>query len=63
MATTHKSGTLVQVSGIYEVVHDPAHREKHDATCIKGEHFPPCKGCSKGASFRLKAKAVHLSVK
>ena len=40
-----KPGDLVPTSGIYKVVHDPAHAEAHDVTCIYGKKFPPCHGC------------------
>lgn len=56
----HKSGESVPESGIYSVVHDSNHHDPHDVTCVKYEHFPPCK-CGKGAAFKLKYAAEHLS--
>lgn len=51
----------VPESGIYTVVHDSAHAEPHDVTCIKGRKFPPCRYCQ-NAKFELKMQAVHVRV-
>ncbi len=40
-----KSGDRVQNSGIYRVVHDPAHEEPHEVTCLYGKRFPRCRAC------------------
>jgi hypothetical protein len=45
MATAYKSGDEVPASGIYDVVHNPAHAQPHQVTCVKGKTFPSCKGC------------------
>jgi hypothetical protein len=55
----HRPGSKVPQSGVYTVVHDPKHRERHDVTCIEGRKFPTCKGC-KGLLFRLKCGARHI---
>jgi hypothetical protein len=64
--TEHRPGTIVQVSGIYKVLHDrgihPAgHAVDHEVTCVKNNEFPPCrtKGCH--PAFRLVKAAKHLS--
>jgi hypothetical protein len=56
----YKSGDKVQISGIYDVLHDQNHHEPHQVTAVRGEPFPPCK-CGKGATFKLKYEADHLS--
>jgi hypothetical protein len=40
-----KPGEEVPHSGIYRVIHDPAHAQEHDVTCVFGKRFPPCRGC------------------
>jgi hypothetical protein len=40
-----KSGDRVLNSGIYRVVHDPAHEEPHEVTCLYGKRFPRCRAC------------------
>ena len=42
-----KPGEKVPKSGIYRVLHDPAHHEEHEVTCVYGKIFPTCntKGC------------------
>lgn len=56
----YKPGDLVPVSGIYSVIHDPDHHQKHEVTCIEGKKFPPCKSCAKGVRFKLSVEAVHI---
>jgi hypothetical protein len=63
--TEHRPGTIVQVSGIYQVLHDrgqhpTGHATYHEVTCVRGDEFPPCraKGCK--PSFRLAKEAKHL---
>ncbi len=40
-----KAGDQVQNSGIYRVIHDPAHDQPHEVTCLYGRRFPQCRGC------------------
>jgi hypothetical protein len=54
-----KPGDTVPASGIYKVIHDPAHAQEHDVTCIYGKTFPPCRGC-KHPRFVLKMGAQHI---
>lgn len=57
-----KPHDLVRVSGIYSVIHDPAHAQQHDVTCVEGKRFPPCPGCKgEHPRFTLKAPAQHIS--
>jgi hypothetical protein len=57
---TFKPGDTVKQSGIYDVLHDTNHRQKHQVTCVYGEPFPPCRGCGHGVKFRLAVKAIHV---
>lgn len=57
----HKPGEAVLVSGIYRVVHDKNHAAEHDITAVKGEKFPPCRGCGAGVRFKIRYAADHLS--
>ena len=54
-----KPGDKVPNSGIYRVIHDPAHAEPHEVTCISGKPFPPCRDC-KHPEFELMRKALHI---
>jgi hypothetical protein len=53
-------GDTVKHSGIYDVLHDNHHPEKHQVTCVYGKTFPPCHGCKNKVQFRLAIKAVHI---
>jgi hypothetical protein len=55
-----KPGNIVEFSGIYKVNHDKNHAEEHEVTCVKGEPFPPCRGCGHGVTFTLVQAAHHV---
>jgi hypothetical protein len=55
-----KPGDTVQQSGIYDVIHDQEHLQRHQVTCVHGEPFPPCNHCSKHVRFRLAVAAIHV---
>ena len=57
---TFKPGETVPQSGIYDVLHDPAHEQKHQVTCVYGEPFPPCNHCGHKVRFRLAIAAIHI---
>jgi len=40
-----KSGDRVQNSGIYRVIHEPAHDQPHEVTVVYGKRFPRCRMC------------------
>ena len=54
-------GEKVQQSGIYDVLHDSNHRQRHQVTCVHGEPFPPCNHCGHNVRFRLAVKAMHIA--
>lgn len=54
-------GDKVPHSGIYDVLHDKHHPQKHQVTCIFGRTFPPCRGCGHNVQFRLSVKALHIT--
>lgn len=56
----HRVGSTVPYSGIYDVIHDKNHAQRHQVTCIAGNRFPPCRTCSKGVQFRLVKDAIHI---
>ncbi len=60
--TTHREGSLVPESGIYEVIHDKNKHDvqKHEVTCIKGRRFPPCRGGGEDVQFRPVRIAIHI---
>ena len=53
-------GDKVPNSGIYDVLHDSHHQQKHQVTCVFEEPFPPCHGCGNEVQFRLAIKALHI---
>jgi hypothetical protein len=59
-ARAHRTGEEVPQSGIYEVVHDRAHREAHEVVMISGEHFPDCETCKDKVRFRLIRTAPYI---
>lgn len=59
MATEYRPGDKVEQSGIYRVVHDQAHTQPHEVTCVYGKKFPPCHGC-KHPRFILVRAAQHI---
>ena len=59
-ATTHKVGSKVPESGVYEVIHRNNHAQRHEVTCIEGKRFPPCRSCGEDVEFRLVRAAIHI---
>ena len=57
---THRPGDVVRETGIYEVVHDGAHRQAHDAVMLSGDVFPPCETCAEAVRFRLVRTAPYI---
>lgn len=55
-----KAGQPVTESGIYEVVHDRAHRTAHEVVMLKGDSFPPCDNCGELVRFRLIRTAPYI---
>jgi hypothetical protein len=58
----NKPGERVPESGIYKVNHDRNHKAEHEVTAVKGEPFPPCRGCGHGITYTLVKAAHHLSI-
>ena len=56
----YKPGDKVPKSGIYLVVHDTEHMQRHEVTCVLGEHFPPCNHCGSRPRFTLVRAAHHI---
>lgn len=54
-----KPGQECGASGIYEVTHDTAHKQKHEVTVVFGKRFPPCRGCEH-PRFKLVHAAKHI---
>jgi YjzC-like protein len=40
---TFRPGEKVPNSGIYDVIHDGAHKDRHQVTCVKNDPFPSCR--------------------
>lgn len=59
MPETYKPGTEVPKSGIYRVLHDPAHTPPHEVTVVYGKRFPPCRTCLHPV-FELVRAARHV---
>jgi hypothetical protein len=53
-------GDSVRKSGIYDVLHDNHHPQKHQGTCVYGKTFPPCRGYKNRVQFQLAVGAVHI---
>jgi hypothetical protein len=57
-----KPGEECPISGVYRVVHDPAHTKDHEVTCIFSEKFPLCNNCGDGVRFVLERGAHHVDI-
>jgi hypothetical protein len=55
-----RPGQRVQQSGIYNVIHDNQHLQRHQVTCVYGESFPPCNHCGQNVRFKLAMAAIHI---
>lgn len=55
-----RAGETVRETGIYEVIHDGAHREAHEVVMLNGDSFPPCDTCEQRVNFRLVRTAPYI---
>ena len=53
-------GATIPESGIYEVVHDSAHRQTHESVMVKGDAFPLCDVCENRVRFRVVRTAPYI---
>jgi hypothetical protein len=54
------AGETVRETGIYEVVHDRAHRSAHEVVMLSGDSFPACDTCRELVRFRLVRTAPYI---
>lgn len=54
------AGETVRETGIYEVIHDRAHRSAHEVVMLSGESFPTCDTCCEEVRFRLIRTAPYI---
>lgn len=57
---TYSAGQPVVETGIYEVLHDHAHRTAHEVVMLSGNAFPPCDTCAERVRFRLVRTAPYI---
>jgi hypothetical protein len=55
-----KPGDPVKETGVYEVVHDRAHRAPHEAVMLANDLFPQCDTCTEKVRFRLVRPAPYI---
>lgn len=53
-------GMPVPETGIYEVIHDRAHREAHEVVMHRGDPFPACDQCATQVRFKLVRTAPYI---
>ncbi len=53
-------GQPIPETGIYEVIHDRAHREAHEAVMHGGDLFPACDQCDMRVRFKLVRTAPYI---
>lgn len=58
--TGFKPGDPVRQTGIYEVIHDRAHRGAHEVVMLAGDAFPLCDTCDDRVRFRLVRTAPYI---
>jgi hypothetical protein len=54
------AGETVRETGIYEVIHDGAHRSAHEVVMLNGDAFPACDTCAVKVRFRLIRTAPYI---
>lgn len=54
------AGETVRETGIYEVIHDGAHRSAHEVVMLNGDSFPACDTCATKVRFRLIRTAPYI---
>ena len=54
------AGEIVRETGIYEVIHDHAHRLAHEVVMLYGGAFPACGTCGDRVRFRLIRTAPYI---
>lgn len=55
-----RPGNPILESGIYEVIHDNAHRSAHEVVLISRDTFPTCDTCLDRVRFRLVRTAPYI---
>ena len=55
-----RPGDIIGESGIYEVIHDQAHRTAHEVVMISKDPFPACDTCLDRVRFRLVRTAPYI---
>ncbi len=55
-----RPGDVIRESGIYEVIHDQAHRTSHEVVMISKDLFPTCDSCDDRVRFRLVRTAPYI---
>jgi hypothetical protein len=56
----YKAGDPVTESGIYEAIHEGAHREPHEVVMVKADLFPACDTCAEKVRFKLVRSAPYI---
>jgi len=59
-ASLFSAGETVRETGIYEVIHDRAHRSAHEVVMLSGDAFPACDSCGDRVRFRLIRTAPYI---
>ena len=59
-ATVFLPGQPVPETGIYEVIHDRAHRASHEAVMHREDLFPVCDQCDTRVRFKLVRTAPYI---
>ena len=54
------AGETVRETGIYEVIHDRAHRSAHEVVMLSADAFPSCDSCGDQVRFRLVRTAPYI---
>ncbi|HZD95787.1 MAG TPA: hypothetical protein VE133_16115 [Candidatus Sulfotelmatobacter sp.] len=59
-AKLFSAGETARETGIYEVIHDQAHRVAHEVVMLNGDAFPECDTCEGRVRFRLIRTAPYI---
>ena len=53
-------GEPIRMTGIYEVIHDAAHRAVHEVVMHAGDLFPDCDSCQERVRFKMVRTAPYI---
>src|ERR1035441_2577654 len=63
VGATFKPGEKVPHSGIYDVIHDPIHAQRHQVTCVYDDPFPAVQSLRSSRPFSLGCESYSCNAR